>query len=494
MPVQYDVTVTDERVIVDDADPRFLGAEIRAPQFCPYDTNWLCFEVRKEKASYLYLYNLADTRLTEVHPGRNGRSDRISGKSTGGGDNRNIDFDWRPVPGPGGARWFVFSSNAAGSFDLWLGDAVSGQTIRIPAKDEAKDEQGPKWSPDGELIAYWSNATNQGDIYLLKYVIDLLGTSDTTKRLDLPTWLVKDPGLDYEIRWYPGRKAGYLAYTHQDLETQQSRRVEIRVCDILDRRIDTIQNILPSTYLRSASWNPTGRGDLAFYQSDEFPAPGTDVTWGVGMAGVKMANPDKGTLDLRVRRPPGRSTGEIEKSVQTSHDLRFGPVWTSDGNYLALTRRYEDIQNPAWLYDLRSWEYAAPYRSDHSFAPAYRFPRDVTISGDQIAFVYSDGPSRKLLTARLKGDNFQIPKPVTVWPLVTEERSKRYDWMYSSENRPGFVKKAWRWVSGPIFKPNFGLNSRGVGIVAVGVVTYLLLNPRKPIDNIEHWNPPGFGN
>lgn len=490
---EYDIRVHEGRVIVDDADPQFIGAEIRAPQFCPYDTNWLSFEVRRQKAIHLYLYNRTELRATEVLPGQSGRSDRVSSKRSAGGEIQNCELDWRPEPSTGNSRWYVFQSNVAGSFDIWLGDAISGRTIRIPAKDEAKNERGPKWSPDGELIAYWSDATFQGDIYLLKYVKDLFG-ADTTKRLEPPSWLVKDPGLDYEIRWYPGKKAGYLAYTHQDPETRQSRRVEIRVCDILGPRIDTIQNVAPNTYLRSASWNPTGRGDLAFYQTDEFPGADTNIRWGVGAASVKMTNPDKGLLEMRVRRPVGRSAGEIERSVHPSYDLRFGPAWTPDGSFLALTRNWEDtlkdIRSPVWLYELRSWELQLPHRSERSFAPAYKYPRDLTISGDQVALIYSEGSSRKLLTGRLRGDDFRIPKPVAVWPLVTPERTKRYDWMFV--DRPGFFAKAARWVTGPIFHPNFVLNSRGVGIAAVAaVVVYAATKSPKP-NGTERWFPPGF--
>lgn len=68
---------------------------------------------------------------------------------------------------PDGAK-IVFSSNAAGSYDLWLLEV--GEKISEPQRltDDPGFEGFPAWSPDGTKIAFASSRTGNMEIWILE--------------------------------------------------------------------------------------------------------------------------------------------------------------------------------------------------------------------------------------------------------------------------------------------------------------------------------------
>jgi hypothetical protein len=485
---QFDVKIVDERVVISDDDQRVFGAEIRAPQFCPYDSNWLAFETREAQQINLYLYNRVTTEITEVTPGQATAPARLGGSSSTD-KVRSFDLHWRPVPGPGNDRWFVFCSDAAGgSLDLWLGEAVGGKFIHLKNRYEGKAETGPRWSPDGEVIAYVSDAFGGGDIYILPQVAQMFAKPDKDLSSDHHR-VVASEGLDYEIRWYPKEMAGYFAYTHQDPPEQGSRLVETRICDAVNDASYRMQDAEAGRYLRSPSWDPTGKPDVAFYQTDEYPERGKQVSWGVGMAYVEFDDPVTGSVNFRMKSP-GASRGWFASNVRPPEDLKSGPVWTPDGRFLALTLVREEEDNPLWLFDISDWEFGLRHRSDNSFAPAYKHPSELTISGKQISFTYIDGPNTKLLSGQLTGSHFSLPDPTTEWPLYTDARGQQFYDKYIET--PSAFEKFGRWLTSPIVGPNIGINTNLVfWPAAIGAAAIIFGGDGNGPD-IETWNPPGF--
>jgi hypothetical protein len=265
----------------------------------------------------------------------------------------------------------------------------------------------------------------------------------------------------------------------------------MRICDVVSEISYPLKDAETNLYLRSASWNPTGQGDLSFYQTDEYPEPGKEVLWYVGMARVELEDASLGSLNFRLNRPGTHKW--FERGVRPSEDLKLGPVWTPDGRFMALTRVIEEEQNPAWIYDINDWEFGLRHRSDKGFAPEYKFPHDLTINGNQIAFTYIDGPNTRLLTGRLTGTNFSLPEPATTWPLFSEERGQGFYDKFIK--RPSFFQKVGRWATAPVVGPNIGINTNIIfwpgAIAAIAVLAGG--GGGETIIEGETWNPPGFG-
>src|SRR3984893_3201880 len=92
-----------------------------------------------------------------------------------GGDRAQLTFYGEPVVGgryrPSDPRQIVFSLNRGGAenYQLYLLDRASGRARRL--SDGVHRYESPRWSHDGRLLAYVSNARNGRDFDL--YVLDL---------------------------------------------------------------------------------------------------------------------------------------------------------------------------------------------------------------------------------------------------------------------------------------------------------------------------------
>lgn len=82
----------------------------------------------------------------------------------------------------------VIAMRGEGQLDLWRSNLVTGQELRVTSTGQ--NEYDPAWSPIDNRIAYVSEKTGRGDIY----VLNLDGSADTrlTENLDNfdkhPTW------------------------------------------------------------------------------------------------------------------------------------------------------------------------------------------------------------------------------------------------------------------------------------------------------------------
>lgn len=77
---------------------------------------------------------------------------------------KNAGADLRPDWSPNG-RMIAFANNEDGDFDVYLADAMTGQT-RVLFDTDA-DEKGPTWSPEGDRIAFSSTADGHSEIWAI---------------------------------------------------------------------------------------------------------------------------------------------------------------------------------------------------------------------------------------------------------------------------------------------------------------------------------------
>ena len=114
-------------------------------------------------------------------------------------------FPWEPHFSPDGRR-VAYAAGGPGPEtgdvwagevwlnDVWITDVVSGTTQRVTA--DGKDNNEPRWSPDGTAAAY-SSAITPGDKAIFVQTLDGAG----------PRPLTRGPGLQWPSDWTPDGRA-----------------------------------------------------------------------------------------------------------------------------------------------------------------------------------------------------------------------------------------------------------------------------------------------
>jgi eukaryotic-like serine/threonine-protein kinase len=73
--------------------------------------------------------------------------------------------EWFPQFSPDGRR-VAFASDRSGVGGIWLADADGSNAVQL-ASMGAFATGGPRWSPDGERIVFHSNPEGQGEVYII---------------------------------------------------------------------------------------------------------------------------------------------------------------------------------------------------------------------------------------------------------------------------------------------------------------------------------------
>ena len=75
-------------------------------------------------------------------------------------------YDGMSALSPDGRR-VAFSSNRSGEGEIWLADADGANPIKLTSTGAAIATGYPRWSPDGRLIVFHSNFEGQPDVYVI---------------------------------------------------------------------------------------------------------------------------------------------------------------------------------------------------------------------------------------------------------------------------------------------------------------------------------------
>lgn len=240
------------------------------PKFSPYPSQVFSFVRQVESADesrYLYIYDLAAKSLIEVRT-----VTPNTGLTAPVEDSLyqtvvfNEHLDWRPVLDEQERQWFAFVSNGTeNNRDIYIGFAGGSNYIRLtsnPAVDAA-----PKWSPDGNSIAFISRRSGNGDIYLVVEVDKIISEVNRDPARFRVVQLTDTPLEERQLDWNPDPAAQLLAYSKLvRFPGRQVATFQIRVMDLsrapLDREYAVTND--PLTNYTNPRWDPQS-GSLLLY-------------------------------------------------------------------------------------------------------------------------------------------------------------------------------------------------------------------------------------
>lgn len=223
----------------------------------------------------------------------------------------NDSFSWSPD----GNKLVVVHKT-----DLWMAFSNGDKPIRIT--DTPEDEGGPRWSPDGKMIIYYSYHSEKQ-----KQALRAISVSGgkTTKILDVPlTGTVSMTGYPrkYTYAWSPDSQEIALLFRTTGYGKQgipfnrdEGHISAISVTDGKTRQILDL-NEQPMDQAWGLSWSPDGHN--------------------LGLAGWKSAGDPRCQI-LIVPAQGGNVTGLAANNGGGSIDLYDGASWSPDGKWISYT-------------------------------------------------------------------------------------------------------------------------------------------------------------
>jgi len=194
-------------------------------------------------------------------------------------------------------------------YDLWIASSNGDKPVKITKTPE--NESGPRWSPDGEMIAY--NAYHSEKKEQALRVISV-SNGEATKILDVPG--------KYEYAWSPdskelallSRSAGY-GKKGMPFFRDEGKISAISVADGKTRQVLDL-NEQPMDQAYGIRWSPDGRN--------------------LGLVGWKNIG-DPTNQILIVPAEGGKVTGLAANNGGGTIDLYAGMSWSPDGKWISYT-------------------------------------------------------------------------------------------------------------------------------------------------------------
>lgn len=381
--------------ILSSERPELTGI-LSKPQFSPYPSQIFSFERQLQSNRYLYIYDLSAKRLTEIRTllpesGVNFIEDSIRQAVL-----YNGQLDWRPRLDDQDQQWFAFVSNGTeNNRDIYLGFAGGSTIIRLttnPAND-----YNPKWSPDGNSIAFISMRSGDGDIYFIHDVDKIIADLNRNEKNFRLSQLTSTPLREADLAWNPNPKAFLLAYSKQ--ERFQGREVDtyqIRVMDLTkkDNNILELTNDPLAHYTRP-SWDPYSGSRLmfigqSFLQNLSANLYISELAWADGKTLVNK--------DL-----PGYKTEVFQNAYLNGTTA----LWLAGGEAILCQEDRQEQNYPLYSVNINKWldkkERAVNYFEDLHRAFPYIYEYDVR--KNDLLFITQEGEYFKIYLTQVFGDD-----------------------------------------------------------------------------------------
>lgn len=366
------------------------------PNYSPYPARLFSFTSRVGETQRLFIFDIPNDNVREVRVAEavSAENSDLQLSSSPFLPLYNAELDWRPELDEQGRQWFAFvSTGAEENHDIFLG--VIGGENYYRLTNNASIDMMPRWSPDGNSLAFISYRSGDGDIYLLKNMNKYLEKADAGK-LDL-VQVTTTPLEETDIDWNPGKKADLLAFAkRENFVGRETDTYQIRVADMRNREfpVYTITDDPLFHYSRPMWDRQTGRKLL--YAGKSILANSTaslylsELTWG-----------DDNKLQNRILE--GYKT-EVMKNVRMSNTEA---IWLSGAKAILCQENNRLQNNPVYSVHIRRWldkeEGAVNYFDELHTA----FPNISEMDENQgnLLFITREGDISRLFIAKIEGES-----------------------------------------------------------------------------------------
>lgn len=414
---QFSLSLQEDARTLLSSEAANLSGVLSRPQFAPGSEQLFAFVRQLKDDRYLYLYDSASRQLLPVSVSGGSDSLEISLEESGGSRKiYNDQLHWRPQTDARGRFWFVFVSNGReDNHDLYLGYFDGNRTAFLRLTDDPGIDSYPAWSPDGKQIAFTTNRSGNGDIYLLEDLDKVIASLDparaTLRRL------TSAPGLEVQPAWNPNPKSGLLAYSERVYSPEEkSYTFQIRVFNLYypETPPHGVTGDATMEYTRPL-WNPDNDSQLLFVgqtiQEKDPPA---------SLYLAELSWKAVGILESRFLK--SRQSTEVFTNLRLSGT----PVqWLPGGKALLVQGDMQAQGYPLFSVNIERW-LEGKARSKNVFLDLHKqnqFVSGFDLSGRRMLFSAQVGKNYQVLSCLIDGEDLDLA-PVRLAGLGQDEPPK----------------------------------------------------------------------